>query len=427
MTATGLPPAYPFDGVCPRSGINQLYHQLRENEPVAKVQLAKGTIAWLVSGYDDVVKVMMDDEVFSLFEANSVPEYPPIDQMILGMRPADHRRVRGTVQRAFTTRRVESLRQRTEQRVSDLLDALQASGEPADLVQGVIMPLALDTIGELLGVPAEGRHQFTTLGNALLATNADNPEEVGAALGGLGGYIYQLISMRRAAPADDLISEMLEQGAAAVAAGQEFITDQEFVGLGILLIMAGWVPTASLLSQAALDAATTPAHLKHLREHPDQVATAAREYARVFPIGSDDGRPRVATRDVELSGVLIRKGEVVLASHDAANFDTSKFVEPTTIDLTRSPNRHLTFGRGPHVCIGAPLALMEVEVVLSALADQTRFPELRLAVPAEQLNWLSGVAVRGPISVPIAWSPSTAAPSSDQLDDTNTPQLETLS
>jgi cytochrome P450 len=405
MKTVRSPYAYPIEGATPHATLNPLYHQLREQDPVAKVTLPKGTPAWLVSRYDDVVQVLMDDDVFSLFEANRVPDYPPIDKMLLGMQPADHRRIRGAVQRAFTTRRVELLRARTQQRVSSLLDAMQERGEPADLVESLALPLTLDTVGELLGVPEEGRRQFTTLGNALLAGNPDNAEEIGGALAGLGGYIYQLISLRRSQPADDLISDLIAEGATAAEAGQELMSDEEFVSLGILLVMAGWAPTASLIGQCCLDLATSPDHLAYLHKNPDAIEAAAREFTRVYPVGSDDGRPRVATRDVELSGVLIRKGDVVLAAHDAANFDVSKFSDPAVIDLGRRPNRHLSFGHGPHVCMGAALALMEVEAVLTALADQDRFPDLRLAVPAGQIDWLTGVSIRGPVAIPVAWSP----------------------
>jgi nocardicin N-oxygenase len=400
---------YPFDGGTPRAGLHPLYHRLRIEEPVARITMPFGAPAWLVSGYADVIRVLNDDDVFSLNEANGlIPEFEAFDQLLMGMKPDDHRRVRGFINRAFTPRRTEAMRGLVAQRVDDLLAAAKAGGEPADLVEGLARPLALGVILDLMGVPAESRATLTALGFKLLeipeGTDGELQDQIQSALGEIGRHLFGIVVQRAAEPQDDLISDLVAQNEQAKRTGAPHMSDPEFIGLLLLLVMAGSVPTTSLLSQIALDLAVNPEHLDFVRESARNRTTAVREYARFYPVGGDDGRPRVVTEDVVLSGVLLRAGEIVVAAKDSASFDSHKFDDPMTFKLDRHPNPLTAFGHGPHVCIGAGLALMMGEELCRALSDRDEFPHYRLAVAEDDVEWIKGLAVRGPMTVPALWS-----------------------
>lgn len=400
---------YPFDQGTPRAGLHPLYHRLRETEPVSRIIMPFGAPAWLVSGYDDVIRVLNDDHTFSLNEANSlIPEFAAFDQLLMGMKPDDHRRVRSFINKTFTARRTRTMRDLVATRVDDLLAAARATGEPVDLVEGLARPLALGVILDLMGVPAESRQTLTELGFRLLeipeGTDGELQDQIQAALGAIGQHLYGIVMQRTADPQDDLISDLVRQNEQAQQAGTGHMSDEEFVGLLLLLVMAGSVPTTSLLSQIALDLAVNPDHLEFVRQGPENRTTAVREYARFYPVGGDDGRPRVVTVDVELSGVLLRKGDIVVAAKDSASFDSHRFADPLTMKLDRHPNPLTAFGHGPHVCIGAGLALMMGEELCRALADRSQFPDYRLALPEDDVEWIKGLAVRGPMTVPVLWS-----------------------
>ena len=180
------------------------------------------------------------------------------------------------------------------------------------------------------------------------------------------------------------------------------LTEDEVVQLTLVLLAAGYESTASQIVNFTYALLTHPDQLALLRSRPDLMPGAVEELMRWVPLlAVSDVLPRYALADVELSGGTVRAGEPVLLAKHAANRDRRRYADPDRLDITRDAQGQLGFGHGAHHCLGAPLARMDIQIALAALL--ARFPDLRLAVPEAELEWKSGMAVRGPVALPIAW------------------------
>jgi cytochrome P450 len=300
------------------------------------------------------------------------------------------------VAKAFTARRVELLRPRTQEIADGLVDALVADGAPADLVDKFALPLPVTVICELLGVPVGDRELFQGWANALLSTTSKTAEEIGQAYGAFAMYMAQLIAARRGDLRDDLLSALI-----TARDERDSLSEAELVEMSITLLTAGHETTASQIPNMVFALLQHPAALQAVRDKPELVPAAVEELMRWIPLGAAATFARYPSEDVEVGGVLVRAGEPVLASLIAANRDPSVFTDPDEIDFTRTELPHLGFGHGVHHCLGAPLARMELQVALSTLLR--RLPGLRLAVPEADLPWKTGMLVRAPLRLPVAW------------------------
>ncbi|NUT53773.1 MAG: cytochrome P450 [Saccharothrix sp.] len=379
--------------------INPTYLELLRDEPVARVRLPYGGDAWLATRYDDV-KTVLADARFSraavLEPGADVPRALPTMQTetnILSMDPPDHTRLRKLVAKAFTARRTEQLRERAQEIVDGLLDAMEEQGQPADLVEALAMPLPITIICEMLGVPFEDRAQFRAWSEAAVALSAFTPEEIMAAGESLRGYIAGLAERKRADPADDMLSVLV-----AAHDNEDRLTSAELVSFGVTLLVAGHETTANQLGNFVYQLLRAPDRLAELRADPSLVPAAVEELLRFTPLGGSSGFPRIATAEVELSGVTIKPGDAVFVNNVAANRDPSVFENPNQLDFHREHNPHIMFGHGAHHCIGAPLARMELQVALGTLLK--RFPGLRLA---GDVAFKKGRLIRGPLSLPVGW------------------------
>lgn len=373
------------------------YVQLRRDAPIARVRLPNGDDAWLVTRWEDA-RTVLADPVFSRAQAvGRSPSAQRRETFITDMDPPEHTRVRRHALTAFTHRRVKLLRPRAQQIVDTLLTEMLAHGQPADLVQHLALPLPVTIICELLGIPFEDRDRFQTWSDAFLSVTAYTAQEVQAAHHDLDTYLADLITRRRAAPADDLLSALVH-----VRDDQGGLSESELVNLGIGLLIAGYETTATQITNLIYTLLTHRRHWNRLLDQPELLPTALEELLRYVPLGSDTGMPRVATRDVHLGEVLIHAGETVLAARPAANRDKAVFTDPETLTLDRPNNPHLAFGHGIHHCLGAHLARMELQVAIGSLLD--RLPQLHLAVPRSRLRWKTGLTVRGLHELPVVWS-----------------------
>ena len=184
--------------------------------------------------------------------------------------------------------------------------------------------------------------------------------------------------------------------------GGDRLTEDEVIQLTVVLLAAGYESTASQIVNFTYALLTHPDQLALLRTRPDLMPGAVEELMRWTPLlAVSDVLPRYALDDVELSGGTVRAGEPVLLAKHAANRDPRRYDDPDRLDITRDAQGELGFGHGAHHCLGAPLARMDIQTALTALLQ--RFPELRLAVPEADLQWKTGMAVRGPVTLPIAW------------------------
>lgn len=391
--------SYPFGSV---SGleIDPMYGWLRDNEPLARVKLPYGEEGWLLTRYDDV-RIALGDARFSLAEAvvRDTPRMGPqrMGAILTDLDPPEHTRLRRLLAHAFTVRRVEGLRANAARLAGELLDEMEKAGPPADLVTAFAVPLPGLMICELLGVPYDDRNHFQELAAAFMSITALTDEEKMARLGELAGYLAGLADKRRERQEDDLISALVvaqEEG--------DRLTADELVQLTVLLLGAGYDSTASQIVNSVYALLTFPDQLELLRSRPELMPGAVEELLRWIPPQEvADILPRYALQDVELSGGTVRAGEPVLLAKHAANRDPRKFPDPDRLNVTRDAKGQLSFGYGPHHCIGAQLARMDIQVALTALL--ARLPALRLAVPADEVEWRTGMALRGPIALPISW------------------------
>ncbi|MEV6227061.1 cytochrome P450 [Saccharopolyspora shandongensis] len=397
MTTTE-PRTYPFSAA-DKLNLDPIYAHLREQEPLTRIQLPYGETAWLATRYEDA-KIVLGDPRFSRAAAldHDEPRLRPNNPQggLLSMDPPDHTRLRKLVAKAFTARRVEQLRPRTQEIADGLVDRMIEQGGPVDLVEEFALPLPITVICELLGVPYADRGDFRVWSDAFLSTTKLTPEQVTDYIDKMFGYIAGLIAQRRDEPADDLLSALI-----AARDEHDKLSEDELVRLAAGILVAGHETTATQIPNFVYVLLTHPEQLAELRADLDVVPQAVEELMRYVPLGVGAGFPRYATEDVELGGVLVRAGEPVMVSSSAANRDEAVFNDPEQLDLTRREATHLGFGHGPHHCLGAQLARLELQVALRTLL--TRLPGLRFATSAEDVEWKSGMLVRGPQRMVLTW------------------------
>jgi cytochrome P450 len=386
------------------------FARMRAEAPVlCQPGLDGETMIWFVTRHDDVVTVLLDDERFvrdpSLAlspeqleqSTDRMPEsFAFIEQHMLNRDGADHRRLRRLVTKAFTPRMVEELRPRIEEIASELLDAVQARGE-MDVVEEYAFPLPITVIAELLGIPVADRDRFRRWSNAIVtpAFGPDALAEFGGLMVDFVAYLRALFERRRSEPSDDLISALLQ-----VRDGGDALSEQELFSMVVLLIVAGHETTVNLIANAVLALLEHPEELAELRREPARVPAAIEECLR-FDGPVERALNRWAAADVELGGHTIRRGDDVIVVLGSANRDPERFADPDVLDIGREDKKHVAFGRGSHYCLGAPLARLEGEVALTALLR--RLPDMRLAVPREELRWRPVPLFRSLVSLPVSW------------------------
>lgn len=401
MPVTGEAETYPF-GPVEGLRLHPRHTSLREQPGLARIRMPYGGEAWLATRYDDV-KAVLSDPRFSRAAAagRDVPRArPPMDSpsMLISMDPPDHTRLRRLVGTAFTARGVARMRPDIQDVVSTLVDGMVATGPPADLASAVAWPLPVTVICDLLGVPAEDQDSFRHWTEMTLALGAESrPDEIAGARDHLNGYLSSLVDRRRAHPTDDLLSALVD-----ARDGGDRLSEEELVRLAVTLLISGHETTANQIGNAVFVLLSEGHWARLVSGGPELVPRAVEELLRYIPLGASVDFARVATEEVELGGQHIQAGEAVLVEFYAANRDQRAFAHPDRLDLLRENNNsHLTFGHGVHHCLGAQLARLEMQEVVTALI--TRFPALRLAVALDEVRWRADRLVRGVLALPVAW------------------------
>jgi len=390
--------SFPFAGDLSADSAPELA-RLRGQAPLARVRLPDGQVAWLALRYADV-KQVFDDPRFSREAATrpgaaSVSPSTAVPGMLIGLDPPEHTRIRRLVSRAFSARTIDAKRPRIQQITDALLDDLSEHGPPADLVASLSYPLALRVITEILGVPYTDRAQFQQIVAVIMSASAHPAEDVHAAINDLTAYLRLLIERKRATPAEDLLSALI-----TARDHDDKLTEQELLNNAHLILAAGHDTTANHLSNSLVTLFRHPDQLTLLRQHPDLIPNAVEVLLRYVQLETT-GPVRIATTDVELSGILIRAGDAIIPSGHIANSDPDTYAD-RHLDLTRTdPTPHLAFGHGPHHCVGAALARLELQTALTTLL--TRYPTLRLAIPADDLRWRPGMLMRTLEELPVTW------------------------
>ena len=360
------------------------YAALRAADPV---HFSLALQAWVLTSYEECALVLRDDETFSSSSNTASGQLAEVLQQqrrefplgetptVLNSDPPVHTRLRSLLNRAFTPRAIEGLRPRIEEVAASLLDDVDASGGRFDVAGGFAQPLPIIVIAELLGVPPEDRDRFKRWSVAIARTTdvLNTPAILDAAREAtreLIAYMDEVVAQRREAPGADILTAL----AAAQEEGERLSHD-ELLAFSILLLLAGHETTTNLIGNGLLALAARPELVARLRAEPSLLPSAVEELLRYD--SSVQGVVRFARRRTELGGRTIEQGAALLPMVGAANRDPAQFSDPDELDLARSPNRHLAFGRGIHFCLGAPLARLEGEIAFAALLE--RFPELRIA------------------------------------------------
>jgi cytochrome P450 len=374
-----------------------LFQEWRAEQPLVRVRLPYGEPVWLATRYADA-KIVLADPRFSRAAAlghdqpRTRPHIPPAGTL-LDFDPPEHSRLRRLVTKGFTARRIAELRPHVQGIADGLVDTMIADGSPADLVDGFALPLPVTVICELLGVPFEDRGAFRYWSDAMLSTTRMDPSEVATALGQLRAYLADLVEQRREDLRDDLLSALI-----TARDENDRLSEDELLSLAQLILVAGHETTASQIPNFVWVLLHHPDQLERLKADPDLLPTAVEELMRYVPLGFGAGSARYATEDVELSGVLVREGEPVVAMVGSANRDERAYPDAGTLDLGRQGPTQLGFGHGAHHCLGAPLARMELQIALGTLFS--RLPDLRLA---GDIAWKKGMSTRGPERMMVAW------------------------
>jgi len=318
------------------------------------------------------------------------PEFQAPPGFFLRLDPPDHTRFRKLLTGQFTVRRMKMLEPRIEEIAGGFLDAMQAAGPPADLVEMFALPVPSMVICELLGVPYEDRDRFQRDSKTLLSLHT-TADEARAAMRRTLDYMAELVRRKRAEPGDDLLSGLIETGE---------LKDDELAGVAMLLLIAGHETTANMLGLGTYALLTHPDQLAAMRAGPATVDGAVEELLRHLTI-VHIGPTRTALEDVELAGRTIKAGDSVTLDLRVANRDPSRFPDGDRLDLTRGSAGHLAFGHGVHQCLGQQLARAEMRIAYPALLR--RFPRLRLAVPADDVPMRADMAIYGVHRLPVTW------------------------
>jgi cytochrome P450 len=379
------------------------FARMREEGPVTPVVLPDGNRVWLVTRYADVRSALADPRLHKEWSTKLEPEgwaqdpvFGYLSVHLLNMDPPGHTRLRKLVSKAFTARRVAELRPRVEAITSSLLDAMAGrvlAGEAeVDLIEALAFPLPITVICELVGIPASDQDKFKVWSHAIVSSVVA-PEEWRDAAAGLFHYFTELVAAKRRSPGEDLLSALI-----TARDDDDSLDERELIAMLFLLLIAGHETTTNLIASGTLALATHPAELARLRSDPSLLPAAVEELLR-FANPLNHATDRFTLEPVEIGGVTIPAREWVLCVTSSANHDPSRFSEPGRLDLSRDATGHLAFGHGIHYCLGAPLARLEGEAAFGALLS--RFPDLSLAVPADELRWRPSSLIHGLETLPV--------------------------
>ncbi|MFD9895435.1 cytochrome P450 [Amycolatopsis sp. NPDC059027] len=381
------------------------YSRLRAEAPVCPLALPDGNTGWLVSRFEEVSAALVHPAVSARrkFQTNvssvtlTAEEWVAsgFGEAFIGMDPPEHTRYRRLLTGQFTVRRLKALEPRIERIVDEHLDAFVAAGPPGDLVAGFATPVPSLVMSELLGMSAEDSKRFQEHADVMQRFERTH-DELLTAMTGMGTCMRELVRDKRAHPDDGLISALVE----AEPEDGVALTDEELVGIGNLLMIAGYATTSNMIGMGVLALLTHRPQWELLRERPELVERGVEEILRYLSV-APFGLPRTAKTDFELGGQQIRAGDPLVLSIESANRDADRFDDPDVLDVAREPRRHVGFAYGVHQCLGQQLARLELRIAFGRLLQ--RLPGLRLAVPAGEVPMRDDMQIYGPHKLPVTW------------------------
>ncbi|HMH92238.1 MAG TPA: cytochrome P450 [Streptosporangiaceae bacterium] len=377
------------------------YARLREAGPVVQINSASGLRPYLITRYEDA-KAALSDPRFAknphhgadLINETGLGEYFLAQEKpshMLDADPPDHTRLRKAFANYFTGRQMNALAPRLQQITQELIDGFAPRGTSGtiDFIEAFAGPLPAMVIAEMLGIPDEDRPLFRRISQDIMRPPDDPAQQDAAAK--LIAYVTELIGRKRQDPDAALISTLLSQQRDGDCLNEAELT----AGVG-LLIIAGHETTVNLLGNGMLALLRSPDQMALLRERPSLIPAAIEEFLRYD--GPLERAPfRFTTEDVNLRGTVIPRGSVVWIALGSANRDETVYPMADRLDVAREPHPHLAFGHGIHYCLGAPLARLEMEVTLRAVAERVSGLRLLVDPPPYRPN----LVVRGLSELPV--------------------------
>jgi cytochrome P450 len=390
----GLSPENPFPMLAQLRSMNAFVQVPLRFDPTRR--------AWLVTRMGEAIEVLKDHKRFSVDRSSAVAEDSSqqrarrssdsvfMGRSMISVDEPDHRRLRGLVSKAFTPKYIESLRPSIQHIADELLDKVQDKGR-MDMVHDYAYPLPITVISDMLGVPNQMRDQIRQWSLGLVGgeVNEGRFQRVRA----FSDYIVELVEEKRRHPGEDLTSQLIQ-----LEDEGDRLDESELLSMVGLLIFAGHETTSNLIGIGTLTLLVHPDQLARLKADASLIPSAVEELLRfngpvLMPA------PRFVTEDTELSGQQLKQGDMVMVVLASADRDERQFTNPDELDIARSLNRHIAFGQGIHICLGAPLARLEGDIAFTTLLR--RMPNLQLAVPREEVKWRDNSHLRGLRSLPI--------------------------
>ena len=391
-----------------------LFDLLRSTAPVYYSKTIGG---WLLTRYAEVDQVLRDAETFSskgrvLYLLNQLPGEVREEVQLLnhhfatGLAHSDapeHKRLRSLLARAFTPRMVENLRPATAELARSLISNL---GDEFDLIDDLLTPLPATVVGSLLGSSTEDIPDLIRWAHAINGLyekgghiSADKALHAEKLLREMREFVLDLVQQRRDLAKSGELNPEADVLAGLVAAETEVgaLTEAELLSTAVTLFVAGHETTTHLLGNGFAALLSNPSLWNEVKSVPEMINPVVEEMGRFD--GSVPRSWRIAKSDTEIAEVKISQGDLVLPILAAANRDPEVFTEPNEFNPRQENKKHLAFGKGVHVCLGAPLARLEGQEVLRALIELK--PNLRLKYPLTQLEWRKDMALRGLIHLPV--------------------------
>jgi len=374
-------------------------------DPVVELPRRSGGRMWLVTRVEDARRILTDPTVLVTPPGGGGSRYglsPLVTQSLFALDGPAHSRLRRLVNSAFSPRRLGALRPRVQRLTDELLDAMEAARPPVDLRPHLSSALPLGVICELLGIPMdEGPALTHWVDEALMASTEDDPERAWRGWRQMCGYLGERLAGKRRQPGEDLLSDL-----AAAQASRPDLTEGELVGLAAVMMVAGRETTAVVIEYGLIGLLRHRDQFAALARSPELVPEAVEEILRYYPpTAGDAGTVRFASADLTVGDAVIPAGSVIMISFRAVP-DAEQLDSLGRLDVRRGGIPNLIFGHGPHHCLGAALARMELEAVFRAVP--VRFPDLRLAVPLETLRPRLHVVTGGIEEIPLTWGPEPA-------------------
>lgn len=394
MTDTQQLPALKYEE--PNIGrLSAQLRSLRERGPVTKILTPAGDEAWLITRHAEMKRLLLDPRLVRTHaDPANGPKYannPFMERLMGRVAPADfnaeHARDRAALNPLFSARRMMELQPAMEAHVNQALDRMIAKGPPAELHAELSEPVTFQVLYNFLGIPADETERY--LGLYRRVADLRDPENALQGLGDLLTYLADLVARKRSVPDDNVISLLAQAG----------LPDDELAKL-VLMLSGGHGTTSSNINMGIVLFAANPDQRRLVVDDPSLMPGAVEEVVRMAKTG-ESFVPRYAHTDIEIGGVTIKDGDLVLTDHTFANYDDLVFDDPEKFDVTRSPNPHLGFSWGSWHCIGTSLARIELATAFTGILN--RLPNLALTVTPEEIRSGGHRLASGVEEVPITW------------------------